>query len=88
MKKMTRGNRQKFPDDTSHVKMEEVVSDRKDDKNEKYNEGKDVELHDDPSHVETEEDVNDINDDKNEIYDKGKRQNSQMTLPLMRWSKV
>ena len=45
--------------------MEEGVSDRKDDKKEKNDEGKDVECHDDTSPADMEECVKDMNDDNN-----------------------
>ena len=49
--------------------MEEGVSDRKDDNNEKNDEEKYAEFHADSSTVDMEEGVKDITDDKNEIYD-------------------
>ena len=61
-----------FLDDTSPVQMDKSVNDRKDDKNEKNDEGKEAECLDDTSHIEMDERVNDRNDNKNENNDEEK----------------
>ena len=68
--------------------MEEGVSDRKDDKNEKIDEGKEAEFPDDTIPVYMEKDVSEIKDDKNEKIDEKKMQNSRMKLLLVIWRKV
>ena len=52
--------------------MEEGVSDRNDDKNEKYDEEKEAECPDDTSTIDVEEGVSDRNDDNNEEIDEEK----------------
>ena len=47
-----------FSDDTSPIEKEEVVNDRKDDKNKKYYEDKEAKFPDDASTVDMEERVN------------------------------
>ena len=47
-----------------------------------------AEFPDDTSPVDIEGGVSDRNDEKNEKILSKKRQNSQMTLPLLRWRKV
>ena len=68
--------------------MQEGVSDRNDDKNEKNDEGKESEFPDDTSLVDIEEGVSDRKDDKNEKMMSKKRQNDHMTLPLFIWRKM
>ena len=57
-------------------------------KMEKIDEEKEAECLDDTSPVDMEEGVSDRNDDKNEKMTRKKRQNTMMTLPLLRWRKV
>ena len=54
----------------------------------KNDEGKEAEYHDYTSPVNIEEGVNDRKDDKNEKIIRKKRQNYQMTLPLLIFRKV
>ena len=68
--------------------MEEGVSDRKDDKNEKNDEGKEAYCPDDTSPVEMEEGVSDRKDDKNEKMTSKNMHNAMMTLLLLIWRKV
>ena len=68
--------------------MEEGVSERKDDKNGKIDEGKNAECPNDTPPKDMEEGVSERKDDKNEKLTSEKRQNSQMTLLLMIWRKV
>ena len=68
--------------------MQEGLSDRNDDKNEKNYEEKEAECPDDTSPVEMEEGVNYRKDDKNEKMMRKKIQNGMMTLPLLIWRKV
>ena len=77
-----------YPDDTSTVEMEKVVNYINDDKNEKNDEEKEAESPDDTSPVEMKEGVNDRKDDRNEKMTWKKRQNPQMTLPLLILRKV
>ena len=68
--------------------MEDSVSDRKYDKNERNDEGKEAECLDDTSPVDIGEVVSDNKGENNEKMTSKKRQNAQMILPLLIWRKV
>ena len=73
---------EEFLDDTSLDDMEEIVNDRKDDKNEEIDEEKEAEFPDYTSPVEIE------NMTRMEILTRKKMQNATMTLLLLIWRKV
>ena len=68
--------------------MEEGVSERKNDRDKKNDEGKEAESPDDTLPVVMEEGVSEIKNDKNEKMMREKSQNSHMTLLLLIWRKV
>ena len=77
-----------FPDGTPPYDMQEGVSERIDDKNEKKVEGKEAECPDCTPPDDMEEGASEKKDDRNEKMVREKRQNSQMTLLLMIWRQV